>query len=67
MQLTVYEIDGITPVVDPTAFVHPSAVLIGDVLVGPGVYIGPCASLRGDFGRLDCCETADRRAHCDAC
>ena len=48
----VYSLDGITPVVDPTAFVHPSAVLIGDVIVGPGCYIGPCASLRGDFGRL---------------
>jgi phenylacetic acid degradation protein len=48
----VYSIDGITPVVDPTAFVHPSAVLIGDVIVGPGVYVGPSASLRGDFGRL---------------
>jgi len=48
----VYSIDGVTPVVDPTAFVHPSAVLIGDVIVGPGVYVGPCASLRGDFGRL---------------
>lgn len=62
--LKVYSIDGITPVVDPTAFVHPSAVLIGDVIVGPGVYVGPSASLRGDFGRLvverganvqDCC------------
>lgn len=62
--MKVYEIDGIVPVVDPTAYVHPSAVLIGDVVVGPGVYIGPCASLRGDFGRLfiraganvqDCC------------
>ena len=60
----VYSIDGITPVVDPTAFVHPSAVLIGDVIIGPRVYIGPCASLRGDFGRIiveaganiqDCC------------
>lgn len=60
----VYAIDGLVPVVDPSAFVHPSAVLIGDVIIGPGVYIGPCASLRGDFGRLivksganvqDCC------------
>lgn len=60
----VYSIDGITPVVHPTAYVHPSAVLIGDVIIGPGVYVGPCASLRGDFGRLviesganiqDCC------------
>ena len=50
--LRVYAIDGIVPVVDPTAYVHPSAVLIGDVIVGPGCYVGPCASLRGDFGRL---------------
>jgi phenylacetic acid degradation protein len=53
MSLTVYAIDGVTPVVDPTAFVHPTAVLIGDVIVGPGCYIGPLASLRGDFGRLE--------------
>ena len=53
MNLTVYSIDGITPVVDPSAFVHPSAVLIGDVIIGAGVYIGPCASLRGDFGRIE--------------
>jgi phenylacetic acid degradation protein len=63
-QVRVYSIDGITPVVHPTAYVHPSAVLIGDVIIGAGVYIGPSASLRGDFGRLvvnaganvqDCC------------
>jgi phenylacetic acid degradation protein len=48
----VYAIDGITPVVHPSAFVHPSAVLIGDVIVAERAYIGPCASLRGDFGRI---------------
>jgi phenylacetic acid degradation protein len=48
----VYEIDGVRPVVHPSAYVHPSAVLIGDVIVGAGCYIGPLASLRGDFGRL---------------
>ena len=47
-----YSIDGVVPVVDPTAHVHPTAVLIGDVTIGPGCYIGPCASLRGDFGRI---------------
>ena len=47
-----YEIDGVVPVVDPTAFVHETASLIGDVIVGPGCYIGPHASLRGDFGRI---------------
>lgn len=48
----VYSIDGIVPVVDPSAFVHPSAVLIGDVIVGARCYVGPGASLRGDFGRI---------------
>ena len=47
-----YAIDGVVPVVDPSAFVHPTAVLIGDVIVGPNCYVGPCASLRGDFGRI---------------
>jgi phenylacetic acid degradation protein len=53
MNLTVYALDGVVPVVDPTAFVHPSAVLIGDVIVGPGCYIGPAACLRGDFGHIE--------------
>jgi phenylacetic acid degradation protein len=48
----VYSINGIIPVIDPSAFVHPTAVLIGDVIVGPRCYVGPCACLRGDFGRL---------------
>jgi len=48
----VYEIDGLIPVVDPSAYVHEGAVLIGDVIIGAGCYIGPAASLRGDFGRL---------------
>ena len=47
-----YSIDGVVPVVDPSAFVHPTAVLIGDVIVGPHCYVGPFASLRGDFGRI---------------
>ncbi|MCT8997346.1 acyltransferase [Chelativorans intermedius] len=48
----IYAWDGIVPVVDPAAFVHPEAVVIGDVIVGAGVYVGPCAVLRGDFGRI---------------
>ena len=47
-----YEFQGVTPVVDPRSFVHPTASLIGDVIVGAGCYIGPAASLRADFGRI---------------
>jgi phenylacetic acid degradation protein len=60
----VYSIDGITPVVHPSAFVHPSAVLIGDVIVGARAYIGPCACLRGDFGRIVVEEGANIQDTC---
>ena len=66
MPLTVYAINGVTPVVDPTAYVHPSAVLIGDVLVAAGCYIGPAACLRGDFGRIDIRAGANLQDTCIA-
>ena len=47
-----YAYQGIVPVVDPTSYVHPLASLIGDVIIGPGCFIAPGASLRGDFGRI---------------
>jgi phenylacetic acid degradation protein len=62
--MPIYSLEEITPVVHPDAFVHETAVLIGDVIIGAGCYIGPNASLRGDFGRIiveqganvqDCC------------
>jgi len=60
----VYSIDGIIPVVHPSAFVHPTAVLIGDVIIGPRCYVGPVASLRGDFGRLILGEGANIQDTC---
>ena len=60
----VYSIDGITPVVHPTAFIHPTAVLIGDVIVGARAYIGPAACLRGDFGRIVVEEGANIQDTC---
>jgi phenylacetic acid degradation protein len=49
----IFSIDGVIPVVNPTAFIHSTAVLIGDVIIGPNCYVGPHASLRGDFGRVE--------------
>ena len=46
--MPVYEINGLVPVVDPSSFVHPTATLIGDVIIGPNCYIAPGASMRGD-------------------
>jgi phenylacetic acid degradation protein len=62
--MPVYSFQGMVPVVDPAAYVHPTAVLIGDVIIGAGVYVAPCAVLRGDFGRLLIEEEANVLDHC---
>ncbi|MGL5522952.1 MAG: phenylacetic acid degradation protein PaaY [Aeromonas veronii] len=62
--MTCYRLDGLTPVIDPTAYVHPSAVLIGDVIIGAHCYVGPLASLRGDFGRIILEEGANLQDTC---
>ena len=48
----VYEFEGIVPVVDPESYVHPTATLIGDVIVGARCFVGPGAVMRGDLGRI---------------
>ena len=48
----IYSIDGIAPAIDPGAFVHPDAVLIGDVVIEKNCYLGPNVSLRGDMGQI---------------
>ncbi len=50
--MPIYEYEGVRPVVDPKAFVHPTAVVIGDVIIEENCLVGPCAVLRGDIGRL---------------
>lgn len=48
----VFEFDGIVPVIDASAYVHPNATVTGDVVIGRDVYIGPGAALRGDWGAI---------------
>lgn len=59
-----YKIDGVTPVVHPTAYVHPTAVLIGDVIIKSRCYVGPGACLRGDFGRITMEEESNIQDNC---
>lgn len=47
-----YSYEGVIPVVSTGSYVHPTAVLIGDVIIGTDCYVGAGAVLRGDFGRL---------------
>ncbi|NLE74199.1 MAG: hypothetical protein GX604_06195 [Actinobacteria bacterium] len=47
--MPVYQFDGGRPIIDPSSFVHPDAVVLGHVVIGPRCFIGPGAYLRGDW------------------
>ncbi len=48
----IYEFNGYRPVVHPSSFVHPQASVIGNVIIGRKVYVGPGAAIRGDWGEV---------------
>ena len=50
--MPLYEFEGKRPSIDSKAFVHPAAVLIGDVVVEADCYVGAGAVLRGDWGSI---------------
>lgn len=50
--MPVYALGDQVPDIDPDAFVHPDAVIIGSVTVGAKSSIWPCAVLRGDEGEI---------------
>jgi carbonic anhydrase/acetyltransferase-like protein (isoleucine patch superfamily) len=50
--MPVYALGDAVPVIHPDAFVHPDAVVIGQVSIGAYASIWPGAVLRGDYGRI---------------
>lgn len=50
--MPIYEFEGRRPRISPTAYVDPSAVLIGKVYVGDNCYVGPGAVIRADWGAV---------------
>ncbi len=59
-----YEFEGKRPSVDRNAFVHPLAVLIGDVAIESGCYVGAGAVLRGDIGSVRIGEGSNVQENC---
>lgn len=47
-----YAFNGHIPAVHSSAYVHPQAVVTGNVVIGKDVYIGPGAAIRGDWGQI---------------
>ncbi len=50
--MAIYALGDLVPTIDPTAYVHPDAVVIGNVTLGPGASVWPSAVLRGDHGAI---------------
>ncbi|MCL4446234.1 MAG: gamma carbonic anhydrase family protein [Actinobacteria bacterium] len=50
--MPIYEIEGLRPSIHPLAFVHPEAVVIGEVTIGEEASVWPGAVLRGDYGPI---------------
>lgn len=50
--MPIYALGDRVPEIHPSAFVHPDAVIIGDVVIGAESSIWPGAVLRGDDGRI---------------
>ena len=51
--MPIYALGTLVPRIDPDAFVHPDAVLIGDVRIAAGASVWPAAVLRGDTGHIE--------------
>lgn len=52
------------PVVHESAYVHPQAVVTGNVIIGRNVYIGPGAMLRGDWGGIEISDGCNVQENC---
>ena len=50
--MAIYQLEDLVPTIDPLAYIHPDAVIIGDVTVGPESTVWPGAVLRGDYGTI---------------
>lgn len=48
----IYQFKEHIPVIHETAFIHPQAVVTGNVIIGKHVYVGPGAAIRGDWGQI---------------
>jgi len=51
--MPIYALGDLEPDIDEAAFVHPDAVVIGRVRIGPEASVWPGAVLRGDHGRIE--------------
>src|ERR1700728_1116635 len=50
--MAIYQLGDLVPTIHPEAYVHPQAVVIGDVTIGSESTVWPSAVIRGDYGTI---------------
>mgnify|MGYP001234994241 CR=1 FL=1 len=60
----VFAFDGFVPVVHESAFVHANATVVGNVVIGRDVYVGPGAVIRGDWGGVEIADGCNVQEGC---
>jgi carbonic anhydrase/acetyltransferase-like protein (isoleucine patch superfamily) len=50
--MAIYEFEGRIPCIGEDTYIHPTATVLGKVSIGKGCWIGPGASIRGDYGEI---------------
>lgn len=60
----IFEFEGMIPVIDSSAFIHPNATVTGNVIIGKDVYVGPGAAIRGDWGEIIISDGCNIQENC---
>lgn len=60
----IFSFEGFVPVVHERAFVHPNATVVGNVVIGRDVYVGPSAVIRGDWGGIEIADGCNVQEGC---
>ncbi len=50
--MALFEYKGSRPIIGADSYIADSAEIIGNVVIGKGVYVGPGAKIRGDYGAI---------------
>ena len=60
----IYEFEGFRPVIHESSFIHPQAAVVGNVIIGRDVYVGPGAAIRGDWGGIEIGDGCNVQENC---
>ena len=62
--MPIYEFEGKRPIIGADSYLHPTAVIIGDVVIGERCWIGPHVTLRADLNQIRVSDGSNIQDNC---